>query len=106
VIITFSRLPVLVRITSSVASVTTALLGNLHFTTIPIYELSCSIEFGLLGGFDYGRVWDDADDPSLGLRTGYTAGVWFNALKYVIISPFYSWSEESNLFNLQIGFGF
>ena len=63
-------------------------------------------EFGILGAFDYGRVWDDPSEERF-FHIGYTAGVWINPLKIMAINFYLSWSgEEKNFFTLSSHFYF
>jgi len=62
-------------------------------------------EFGLIGGFDYGRVWsdNDADDD---FHLGYSAGIWISPLRFLVITPYAAFSKEETQFNLRVGFFF
>jgi hypothetical protein len=64
-----------------------------------------------VGGYDYGRVWDDADgDADLAgarMHRGYTVGMWFAPFSAAALHPFATWSDEEGwLFNFRLGFSF
>jgi hypothetical protein len=61
---------------------------------------------GVMGGYDYGRVWVDNEDSSE-WHTSMTAGLWFNFLGAIVLNPYYTWPEnETDSFTLQVGFSF
>ncbi|MFT5070877.1 MAG: hypothetical protein ACI8V8_000838 [Chitinophagales bacterium] len=60
---------------------------------------------GLVGGYDVGRVWLDNENSGQ-FHHGYTAGVWFNVLNFLVIQPHFSMSKEQKLYNFRIGFNF
>ncbi|MEO1438690.1 MAG: ShlB/FhaC/HecB family hemolysin secretion/activation protein, partial [Bacteroidota bacterium] len=52
-------------------------------------------EFGMYGGVDYGQIYfRDEENPNDELFVGYAAGVFFNPLKFLVITPFMAFSEE------------
>jgi hypothetical protein len=75
---------------------------NLGYWDNPIIPM----DIGLLGGFDYGRVWI----PEEGFNEwhqGFAAGVWIAPLSVAVINPYASWSEDEGwLFNFLLGFNF
>ena len=62
-------------------------------------------EFGIHGGFDYGRVWEP-NEQSNKLHLGYAAGVWLTPFKTATITFNYNISEEEKLFSFGFGFLF
>ena len=68
------------------------------------------ISYGLIAFNDVGRVWTDgADsdgDPSDTWHHGYGAGVYLAPFDMVVLSAYWSFSEEENLPLVQIGFFF
>ncbi len=62
-------------------------------------------EFGLLGGFDYARVWEP-NEASKMLHLGYSAGVWMTPFKVVSLTFNYNISKEEQLFSFGFDFFF
>ncbi|MEL7219719.1 MAG: hypothetical protein AAGJ93_00290 [Bacteroidota bacterium] len=62
-------------------------------------------DMGILGGFDYGRVWLDEEDSDI-WHNSATVGLWFDLLGFVVVQPYYSFNEEENLFSFRLGFNF
>ncbi|MEM9545346.1 MAG: ShlB/FhaC/HecB family hemolysin secretion/activation protein [Bacteroidota bacterium] len=65
------------------------------------------MEVGVLGGYDYGRVWLN-NETSNQWHTSYTAGIWMNILDLVVVQPYYSFvgDDEGDFFSLVMGFRF
>ncbi|MFT7588088.1 MAG: hypothetical protein ACI959_000294 [Limisphaerales bacterium] len=64
------------------------------------------MDIGLLGGFDYGGVWNPGEDTGE-MHRGYTAGMWFAPLSAAVLNPFATYSDEQGwLFNFLVGFSF
>ena len=63
------------------------------------------MEIGILGGFDYGRVWEPKESSNK-LHKGYTAGIWITPFTVASIVFNYSFGEEEKLFNFGFGFFF
>ncbi len=63
------------------------------------------MQFGLITGYDIGRVWLDGESPS-GFHHGYTLGAWFNLLSMFVLQPHVSFSEQTTQFNFRTGFNF
>lgn len=61
------------------------------------------LNFGLLGGFDYGRVWIDGED-SRKWHTSYGGGLWFSGIETLTAKVSYFQSSDGG--RLAIGFGF
>ena len=65
------------------------------------------VDVGLVGGFDYGRVWHPIDADRQRLHQGYVAGLYLAPLSTVALVPFMSYSQEQDwLFNFSLGFSF
>lgn len=60
---------------------------------------------GVMGGYDYGRVWLDGEDFD-GFHSGYTFGLTMNILDLAVLHPYYSISDETEQFSLRLGFSF
>jgi outer membrane protein assembly factor BamA len=63
------------------------------------------MDIGILGGFDYGRVWLEGENSHT-WHNSQTAGLVFNILGVAIVHPFYSFTDEGNQFTLRLGFNF
>ncbi len=59
------------------------------------------INFGVYGGFDYGRVWVENEDLDI-WHTSYGGGLWFGALNVMALKVGYFVSEEDQI--IQVGF--
>jgi hypothetical protein len=64
-------------------------------------------EFGLMGGLDYGQVWDEGRDAGL-LHIGYSPGVWFTPFRFSAVTAFYTFtnSGEADTYTVRLGFFF
>lgn len=64
-------------------------------------------EFGLLGGFDYGRTWSEEADGGE-MHYGTSAGIWFTPYKFAAVNAFYTFTEEgeADAFTFRLGFFF
>ena len=51
------------------------------------------VDFGLLLGYDYGRVWL-SDEQSRRWHSSTTLGIWMDILGMAIINPHYSITSE------------
>tara|TARA_R110002072_G_scaffold125944_3_gene262652 strand:+ start:185536 stop:189201 length:3666 start_codon:yes stop_codon:yes gene_type:complete len=69
-------------------------LARLTTSVIPI-------TFGTYGGFDYGRVWSDADISDT-LHTSFGGGIWLSGLNSLAFKAGYFVSEEDQM--IQVGF--
>lgn len=63
-------------------------------------------EFGLLGGFDYGRVWQPNESSSEKMHLGYSAGIWLTPFKMMAVNFNYNISKETKMFSFGMGFFF
>ncbi len=63
------------------------------------------MDVGILGGYDYGRVWM-GNEESDKWHKSQTIGLWFNILGAAVVQPYYSFTEEGDLFTFKIGFNF
>jgi len=68
---------------------------------------------GLLGFFDHGRVWTEADDGRgvsqaflKGYHPGYGGGAWFEIFNQFVLNAYLGFSEDDRTFTLQTGFQF
>ncbi len=62
-------------------------------------------EFGLLGFFDNGRVWTEADAVTGRVwHQGYGGGVWISLFDAFVINASMGFSEEDEIFDLKFGF--
>lgn len=64
-------------------------------------------EFGLMGGFDYGRVWIDKEESD-SLHTGISPGFWITPFKMAALSAFYTVTNgtEGDTYTIRMGFFF
>ena len=60
---------------------------------------------GLMGGFDYGRVWLDGEDSDT-WYTGYGGGLWMAPVDFIILNFNYFLNDEANRFSFRVGFDF
>ena len=60
---------------------------------------------GIMGGVDYGRVWED-DESSSKWHNGYGGGIWLAPVDLVVMNFTYFVSDEENRFGLLLGFDF
>jgi hypothetical protein len=63
------------------------------------------LSYGVLGGFDYGRVWLD-DDTSRQWHQSFGGGIWINGLNLVTGRISYFTSDDGGRVFLGLGFGF
>lgn len=63
------------------------------------------MKYGILGGFDYGRVWLKGED-SQKWHNSYGAGFWLNAAELTSLHINYFHSDDGNRFTFGIGFNF
>lgn len=61
--------------------------------------------YGILGGFDYGRVWEDDDDSEL-WHYGYGGGLWLSPVNAVILNLSYFRSREDERVTFMLGYLF
>lgn len=64
-------------------------------------------EFGVMGGFDYGRVWEKGSDPEK-FHAGVSPGFWITPFKMAAISTFYTFTNgsEDDTYTIRLGFFF
>ena len=63
------------------------------------------MDVGILGGFDYGRVWLNGEESDK-WHQSRTIGIWMNLLGLTVLQPHYSFTEDGNVFTLRLGFNF
>jgi len=63
------------------------------------------MDVGLVGGYDIGRVWLENENSDV-WHNSQTVGLWMNILGLAIIQPYYSFTDEGNVFSLRLGFNF
>ncbi|MEL7247365.1 MAG: metallophosphoesterase [Bacteroidota bacterium] len=63
------------------------------------------VDVGLVGGFDYGRVWLDGEESDT-WHNSQTIGLWIDVLGLAVLQPYYSFNNEQNLFSFRLGFNF
>ena len=73
-------------------------LGKTGGTVMPL-------NLGILGFFDYGRVWLDNEESDK-WHQGYGGGIWFSPYELVTFSATYSLSTEFDIFEFRLGFFF
>lgn len=64
-------------------------------------------EFGLSGGFDYGRVWSKAKDSDI-FHSGISPGIWLTPYNMAAVTAFYTFTNgsEDNTYTIRVGFYF
>ena len=63
------------------------------------------MSYGILGGYDYGRVWLDGEDSSL-WHQSVGGGIWLNGLDLVTARVTFFNSQDGNRIAFGLGFGF
>ncbi len=63
------------------------------------------LDLGVIGGFDIGRVWEE-NEHSDKWHNSKTIGLWFDVLEMFVLQPYYSFTEEDNLFSFRMAFSF
>ncbi len=61
---------------------------------------------GILGGYDYGRVWSDAADESDGLHSAYGGGLWLSPFDLAVLTFSLFKSEDGTRFEFRGRFAF
>ncbi|MEM8485487.1 MAG: BamA/TamA family outer membrane protein [Bacteroidota bacterium] len=62
-------------------------------------------EFGLLGFYDNGRVWTEADTVTGRVwHQGYGGGIWISLFDAFVLNATMGFSEEDEIFDLKFGF--
>jgi UDP-2,3-diacylglucosamine pyrophosphatase LpxH len=62
-------------------------------------------DIGIVGGYDYGRVWVEGQDSDV-WHSSLTAGLYFDLLSAAVIQPYVSFTNEETAINLMFGFNF
>ncbi len=60
---------------------------------------------GIVGGFDYGRVWLEGEDSDT-WHTGYGGGLWFAPADFIVLNIGMFKSNDQNRFTFRVGFDF
>jgi hypothetical protein len=63
------------------------------------------VNYGVFGGFDYGRVWLE-DDFSDKWHQSFGGGVWLNGINVVTAKLSYFYSDDGGRISFGLGFGF
>ncbi|MEM1321678.1 MAG: metallophosphoesterase [Bacteroidota bacterium] len=61
--------------------------------------------FGLTGGFDYGRVWQDDEDSDT-WHNAFGGGIWIAPVDFIVLSTELYKSSEQSRFRFQVGYAF
>lgn len=64
------------------------------------------MKIGLLGGYDFGKVWYESLNEDNNMHSSVTVGAWFNLLSVIVVQPHFSISDEEKQFSLRFGFNF
>lgn len=62
-------------------------------------------KYGLLAGYDYGRVWTKAEDSNK-WHQSYGGGIWIGAAELMSVNVNFFHSEDGNRFTVGLGFSF
>ena len=64
-------------------------------------------DFGLMAGFDYGRVWA-GNEESEKLHSGFSPGLWFTPYRLAAVTAFYTLTNgaERDSYTVRLGFYF
>ena len=64
-------------------------------------------DFGLIAGFDYGRVWYSGEESEQ-MHTGFSPGVWLTPYKLAVVTAFYTLTNggEDDTYTVRFGFFF
>jgi hypothetical protein len=64
-------------------------------------------EFGIMGSYDYGRVWASGGDEEK-MHAGISPGFWFTPYKFTAVNAFYTFTNgtEENTYTVRVGFFF
>lgn len=73
-------------------------IGKIGKTVVPL-------KYGLLGGFDYGRVWLPGEDSDR-WHTAYGGGLWLNGVNLVTAKLSYFHAADGGRVSFGLGFGF
>lgn len=63
------------------------------------------MKVGVIGGFDYGRVWTD-NESSNTIHNSQSVGLWFDLFGLSVLQTLYSFTDEGDQFSLNLGFSF
>ncbi|WPR70274.1 metallophosphoesterase [Flavobacterium sp. NG2] len=80
--------------------------SDLRFNIGQIKESFIPMSYGILGGFDYGRVWLDGENSDQ-WKQSYGGGLWLNGINTITarLTYFKSKNEEARI-SFGVGFGF
>lgn len=81
------------------------LLNDLRIRLFNVENYALPFTLGVLGGYDYGRVWTD-DDASGKWHDSYGGGVWLSPFDMAMLTFSYFKSDDGNRFTFKGGFAF
>ncbi len=76
---------------------------RIKLTTVKNYLLPFTL--GVLGGYDYGRVWSDYDETD-NWHDSYGGGLWLSPFDLMVVTFSYFQSDDGPRFELRGGFAF
>ena len=63
------------------------------------------MDIGVLAGYDQAKVWIDGEDSD-DFHNSTSLGIWFDLLEVIVIQPYYTFTQEQDVFSLKMGFNF
>jgi surface antigen Omp85-like protein len=78
---------------------------DLRLTLINSVNKILPFTLGLMGGIDYGRVWQKGEDSET-WHTGYGGGLWFAPIDFIVLNFGYFIADEEERFSFKVGFDF
>lgn len=79
--------------------------ADLRVTLFGFHTYLLPAQFGVLGFYDLGRVWN-SNETSNTWHNGYGGGIWLSPFGMTIVNMTYAVSKEERLYSLSIGFLF
>ncbi len=76
---------------------------RIRLLRLPFYYMP--FEMGISGHYDHGRVWTDGESSDK-WHAGYGGGIWISPLGKWVFTAVFTQSDESGLFNMNLGFMF
>ena len=78
---------------------------DLRFNLVQLRNYYLPVRFGIMGSFDYGRVWQDEENSDR-WHYAYGGGLWISPFETLLLSLGYHVSDVDQRFELHMGFFF